>query len=175
LKQLAVDVGLECADVANFAMMIADMCGGLTVAENRPPTQSEQIKAVIQQTCNEMVEWAENMCEWDRKGLAWHRPQLTVHMVKVLAAAERLATAAGLELKKPRINQTEGATQPDIESLRDLLSLVGYDIALSDIQEWPTETQGAVSDWAAAAYAQACDIDVEVPPKPGVLGLYEQG
>jgi NTP pyrophosphatase (non-canonical NTP hydrolase) len=29
LKQLTVDVGLECADVANFAMMIADMAGAL--------------------------------------------------------------------------------------------------------------------------------------------------
>lgn len=32
---LAVDVARECADVANFAMMIADVCGGLPRGSNQ--------------------------------------------------------------------------------------------------------------------------------------------
>ncbi len=59
-----------------------------------------------------------------------------------------------------------------MSAITDLLALVEVEVPEADAEAWDEETCDAVENWAANAYLQASDNDVEVPARPAVLAPY---
>jgi hypothetical protein len=61
----------------------------------------------------------------------------------------------------------------DLDSLSDLLGLVGITADPDDISEWTKHQQEQASKWAAKTHLSASDNNVRVPPMPAFLELYK--
>lgn len=56
------------------------------------------------------------------------------------------------------------------ETIRDILSLVGYTAELSTIEAWPLRKRVEAEVYAASVHMRASDNPTPVPPKPEWMG-----